>query len=500
MVAMAAGIAFALAPSACSLALDFSDECSADGDCDRGERCDRGFCVQRDLLEEGVPCDRLIGPDPRDAGEGPVLLLGTLLPKSGALGPFGLPMEQGVELAVTQINQIGGVLGQKLAVLACDTGTNPAQATVAARHLVDVGRVQAIIGAGASGITIETFNRVAKPAGVLMISPASTSPAITDLPDEGLLWRTAPSDAIQGRAIAAWLREQGFQRIAVVNRDDAYGNGLAGVVQEVFCQAGCPAGTFRIDIYPADAEPPILAQRQAGIVGEVKDFAPDAVVLVAFAADGLEFLRLAQGMGLRFVLTDGMKDLAILGDRLADPPSDSPGVDDDRLICDVVGTNPGSPNPAFFAPFAAQFQARFGITPRNFEAQSYDAAYLVGFAYAAAHGAGVAAPDGRALAHGLTRVSEGESVRIGPDGWNQGVAILNSGALTTIDVVGVSGELDFDPASGEAPGSIDMWRFDPDAPSDADKIENLGIVLDDQGRYIEGVVTARPAGHSCATP
>jgi len=500
----------ALAPlggfSACSLALDFDDQCESDADCDavgRGLRCDRGFCTKRDLLQVDGPCDRIFGEDPRTADPGSVILIGSILPKSGALGTQGQPMENGVELAVSQINQIGGVLGRKLGVLACDSGTNAAQAVASARHLIDVGNVDAIVGAGASGTTIDAFSTVAKQAGVLMVSPSATSPAITNLPDDGLLWRTAPSDAIQGRAIAGYLLERGFgpdAHIAIVNRDDAYGNGLALVIRQEYCAAlqTCTAQTFQTEVYAGEGELAVIGTEQATIVEDLVAYQPDAVVLIAFPEDGLQFLSLASGKGFDFVLTDGTKDQGLLGAHLTSPPEGLPVIDDETL-CTLVGTNPSAPAAMYFDAFSTAYTARFDVAPNNFEAKAYDATYAIGLAYAAATGAGVLAEDidGRALAQGLTRLSAGDDVRFGIEDWNTGVTTLSSGDRSTVDISGASGPLDFNAVVGEAPGAIDLWRLDLDAPQDDGKIEELGVVLDDTGTYIQGVVGPRQDGDFC---
>lgn len=84
-----------------------------------------------------------------------------------------------------------------------------------------------------------------------MISPSSTSPAITNLPDNNLVWRTAPSDAIQGAAIGAHLLDENFERVAVVNRDDSYGHGLREAVQASFCEpVRCTSDRYLTRSYP----------------------------------------------------------------------------------------------------------------------------------------------------------------------------------------------------------------------------------------------------------
>ncbi len=518
-------IAFALSLGsvigACSAVLDFDDECAVEADCEaigRGLRCDQGFCVEKDLVEVrgcerdldcapygsgltcelglcvdadkvevGGLCDRFFGEDPRTAPAGTVITLGALLPRSGALGAFGDGMENGVRLAVSEVNQSGGVLGMKLGVLSCDDATDSTKAIRATRHLVDVARVDAIIGAGASGVTIEAFNKVAKDARVLMMSPSATSPAISNLPDDGLLWRTAPSDAVQGRAIAEYVLAKNYDKLGIVNRNDAYGNGLAAAIQGRLCSSGsfvCGPDTLVNRTY-TDQKGPLQVDEQNRALTDLAGFRPDAIILIGFVQDGIDFLNLANGSGFAFILTDGMRDTAIVG------ASDTQiGVADAAILCSLVGTFPASPSGEFYDAFAFKYEGQFKAPPATFSANAYDAAYLIALAYAAARGAGISDPDGRALAEGLARLSKGSPIPLGVSDFGTALSELSVGASTTVDVNGVSGPLDFDAALGEAPSGIEMWRLDPSAKL----ISNLGVVYDGQNKYtFDAVLQAGPA-------
>lgn len=508
------------AAGACSAVLDFDDECAVEDDClayGRGLTCDTGFCVTKALLEDlgcarasdcsgfgaGATCadgqcvdatgaaitglcDRLFGEDPRTAQPGTVITLGALLPRTGALGAFGDGMENGVRLAVAEINQSGGVLGQKLGVVSCDSGTDPSKAERAARHLVDVARVDAIVGAGASGVTIETFNRVAKDARVLMMSPSATSPAISNLTDDGLLWRTVPSDAVQGRAIAEYVLVKNYSKIGIINRNDAYGNGLAAAIQAQLCASGrftCSAETLINRTY-SDQGGTLQVEEQSRALSDMVGFSPDAIVLISFVQDGIDLLNLANGSGFSFILTDGMRDTALTG---TDPSQ--AGVTDPAILCSVVGTFPASPSGELFDAFAFTYDGQFRATPPTYSANAYDAAYLIALAYAAARGAGVTDPDGRALAEGLARLSKGTPISLGVADFGTALSELSVGASTTVDVNGVSGPLDFDAALGEAASGIEMWRLDPGRQL----VSNLGVVYDGQDVYdFDAVVSAEP--------
>lgn len=517
-------VPLSLAAGACTAVLDFDDECSVAPDCisfGRGLTCEDGFCVPQALVEEpscdqdddcstfgpdlscsegmcvdaamlpiGGLCDRLFGEDPRTAAPGTVITLGALFPRTGPLGAFGDGMENGVRLAVAEINQSGGVLGQKLGVLSCDSGTDANKAERAAGHLVDVAHVDAIIGPGASGVTIETFNRVAKEARVLMMSPSATSPAISNLPDDGLLWRTVPSDAVQGRAIAEYLLAKGYTKVSIVNRNDAYGNGLAVAIQAQLCNSGrfvCSSETLINRTY-TEQEGQLQVDEQSSVLAEVQAFGPDVIILISFVQDGIDFLNLADGSGIEFVLTDGMRDTALVG---SDP--EQVAVTDRAILCSLVGTFPASPSGDLYDGFAFKYEGQFKAEPPTYSANAYDAAYLVAFAYAAARGSGISDPDGRSLAEGLARLSKGTSISLGVEDFGSALSELSVGASTTVDVSGVSGPLDFDAALGEAASGIEMWRVDPSRQL----ISNLGVVYDGQSEYnFDAVLQAEPVG-SC---
>ena len=201
--------------------------------------------------------------------------------------------------------------------------------TSASRRRVDEAGVPAIIGPAASSITLEVFNEVAKPAGVLVITPSGTSAALTNQADDDLLWRTVPSDAIQGAAVAAHILAEGFAKVAVINRDDTYGQGLRGVIQADLCAADrCGEMQYFSRAYPEDGG----FEAQAALISPLREFAPDVIVLVAFLDDGAQFMTLAGLAGFeRFILTDGVKDAAALD-----------SVESERLLRDAVGTAPAA--------------------------------------------------------------------------------------------------------------------------------------------------------------
>ncbi len=487
---------FAVTLGGCSFALDFQEECSSDNDCaNRGASffCDAGFCEQRQVISASGPCTKIYGADPRQALPNTVFTIGIALPKSGLLADAGQRMDEAVALAVSEMNQLSGVLGVALAAVSCDTKTTNEGALEAVDHLVNVVGVDAIIGAGASSFTINAFTNIAAPAGVLMISPSATSPALTGIPDQSLLWRTVASDAIQGLAIARLIDQVQLGKVAVIHQSDAYGTGLSIEVNNLLCSETtaftCDNENFKLYNYPVD-DPIVRDQAFATIVTQLVSSPPDVIVLIGFPADGSAFINQASAAGVapQYILTDGLRAPALLGQEEGVEP-----ISDVNILECVVGTNPASPSGELFETFEDRWLGQFAQPPHPFSANAYDATYLLAFALAAARGAGVDSLDslrGQDLAAGLARMSSGDRVEVGFQNFTNAVRILSESPTSTIDVVGISGPLDFDSTTGEAPSGIELWRF---APS-AGEIVNLGVVLDDQNVYKGGeLVPSQPA-------
>ena len=118
------------------------------------------------------------------------------------------------------------------------TCTDAAVATASAERLINTNGVAAIVGALCSGSTIASANNVAIPNGVVMVSPASTSPAITGLDDNGLIFRTAPSDARQGQILANVLSSKNIKNVALSFTNNDYGKGFADSFAGAFSSMG----------------------------------------------------------------------------------------------------------------------------------------------------------------------------------------------------------------------------------------------------------------------
>ena len=232
-------------------------------------------------------------------GDG-VLKIGSLLPETGSLAFLGPPEFAGVEFAIDEINTAGGVLGASVEYSQGDSGdTSTDIASVTSDRLIGEG-VDAIIGAASSSVTLTVIDKITA-AGVIMFSPANTSPALSDYPDNGLYFRDAPPDGLQGAVVAQLVLEDGNATAYILNLDDAYGNGIAAVVNDVLTASG-------VEVLGVKAYDPAAAGFDSE-VGEVVAADPDAVVLISFD-EGSRILRtmVEQGIGpttKNFYGTDG---------------------------------------------------------------------------------------------------------------------------------------------------------------------------------------------------
>ena len=152
------------------------------------------------------------------------LKIGTALPQTGNLAFLGPPEEAGVALAIKDVNEAAA--GITVEVEWGDSGDtdNKAYETEIPR-LLNAG-VSAILGAASSGTSLQFIDQVIA-ADVIQFSPANTSAAFTTYEDNGLYWRTAPSDVLQGEVLGNWIAEDGHQNIAMLVLNDSYGTGLA---------------------------------------------------------------------------------------------------------------------------------------------------------------------------------------------------------------------------------------------------------------------------------
>src|SRR5215213_5911106 len=230
--------------------------------------------------EENAASDE--GPDAAAFGSGDgtgPLKIGTLLPLTGSLAFLGPPEVAGVQLAINEINEAGGVLGAPVEVVSGDSGdtsTNIATQTVASHQQAGV---HAIIGAASSDVTKTVIDTVTQ-AGILMFSPANTSNDFTTYEDNNLYFRTAPPDLMQGQVLADLITQEGNQSVGILAQNGEYGTGLAEVIVDNLKSAGLGEDVVKQVYYDPNASD------FSDVVQQMVDLNPDAVVVVGFDESG----------------------------------------------------------------------------------------------------------------------------------------------------------------------------------------------------------------------
>lgn len=223
-------------------------------------------------------------PDPRRGEPGldtEPLVIGGLLPETGDLAFAYPPIITAARLAISDVNAAGGVFGVDVEWVDGDDGTNPAVALETLASHVDAG-VHVIIGAAASEVT-QAVLPDAVAAGRILFSPSNTAAELTDADPDGFYFRTAPSDDLQGAALADMLLRDGVQQVTIVARDDAYGRGLQEHTRASLRRFGVPDEDMQLLTYAVPETPEEPVQGLDGLVDDVLAGRPDAVVVIGFS-------------------------------------------------------------------------------------------------------------------------------------------------------------------------------------------------------------------------
>ena len=289
--------------------------------------------------------------------------IGVILGFTGPIESLTPGMADSAELALKEINDSGMFLnGEKLASVRADsTCIDAAAATAAAERLVTSENVVGIMGADCSGVTIAIANNVAVPNGVVMVSPSATSPALTDIEDNGYFFRTAPSDARQGEVLSQILVDKGIKKVAVTYTNNDYGKGLSDSFAAAYQKLG---GEITINAPHEDGKGDYSAE-----VGSLASAGGDLLVVFGYADQG--------GVGvIRTAVESGAFDKFALGDGMfAQSLIDAIGDDLNGTIGSVPWAEGEGPD-AFVAAAKAA-----GVDPDgSFRREAYDAAALLALA------------------------------------------------------------------------------------------------------------------------
>lgn len=366
------------------------------------------------------------------------LSVGSLLPTTGNLAFLGAPEIAGVDLAVKEINEAGGIAGKCVSVSHKDSGdTTTDIATQSATALINEG-VDVIVGAASSGVSLSVIDQITG-AGVLQISPANTAPDLSTYADNGLYFRTAPSDVLQGRVLGNLIVGDGATKVAFLTLQDPYGTGLYENAKIAVEAAGAKV--------VANEEFAPATKNFSSQIDKVLAAKPDAIAVISFDEVKAILPELVKVKGWdpkKLYLVDG----------------NTANFDEDFTDFNIAGTQGTIPGVIATDDFKARLAAvNADLDVFAYAAESYDAVMLTALAAATAAKAGEEVT-GANIAKYMAQVSSGGTkVDFTEAGaFKKAIDLINAG--TDIDFEGVSGPISFDANGDPTEAYVGIYLFD----------------------------------------
>ncbi|UOM37281.1 ABC transporter substrate-binding protein [Acuticoccus sp. I52.16.1] len=371
--------------------------------------------------------------------------IGMVMELTGPAGQYGQAGAKSVEMAFRDLNEAGGVLGCDLVA---DTRDSQSQGTVAvdqANQLVNVKKVPVVIGGIISSVSLPILTSVTAPAGVVQVSPASSSPTLTAMGREGktggFFFRTITSDALQGTAAAKYAMDQGLTKLAIINVNNDFG---VNMVKEFSAAYEALGGTITSTTPYNERQASYQSEVTAALEGD-----PEALYLVSYPVDGATIARawISQGGPQKFLLNDGMNSTDFI---------EAVGA---KYLAGAYGTSSGTTETASTKYFYDNYGAMSGgIDPSAPAAdRSYDAGAIVGLAIAKAGEAKAAA-----IRDAIPAIVDpaGEPIYAGPEEFKKALELIESGR--PIKYEGVIGPVEFD-RYGDISGPFRLWKIEDGA-------------------------------------
>jgi branched-chain amino acid transport system substrate-binding protein len=372
--------------------------------------------------------------------------IGFLADITGPIAGFAPGMVDAANLAITNVNDQGGILGgDTLVSLLADSACDGGAAGPAADRLVNAENVVAIFGGFCSGATIAGANGSAIPGNVVMISPASTAPAVAELADNDLVFRDVVPDSIQGVKAAELLLAQGTTEVGLTYVNNDYGSGLAGAFADAYTAGG---GKVLANVAHEDGKADYRPE-----IGQIEASGATTLIIYGYEnAGGGAILNQAieAGSFTQFMGGDGMAGEALLSSRNA--------ADLEGMILTQAAAAAGPSFDALDALTTAAGQDVNGTYVTN----SYDAVFLLALAI---EKSGTA--DRNGISAALRDVANAPGEVILPGEWAKAKELIAAG--TDINYEGASGTVEFD-AVGDVAGAINYFVVEGGA------VVNKGLV------------------------
>ena len=281
--------------------------------------------------------------------------IGVLAPLTGEASQWGVPPKEGIELALELIKN--RVDNKKVEVIYEDTQCDPAKGVSAVQKLINIDEVDAIIGAVCSSVTLAIAPIVEK-SEVPLISPASTSPKISDAGD--YVFRVVPSDALRGEVFADYIKNDvGLNKVAILYINNEGGAGNKDSFKKRFEELG--GKIVAIESY-AQGTKDVKTQLM-----KIKNQNIQAIVIVSYPADSVIILKQAQELGLSLPLyfqTEALEDPFVL---------EAAGESANGVIY-ILQADPSGRE---VEKFENMFEEKFNRAPALYAAEGFDAFNLI---------------------------------------------------------------------------------------------------------------------------
>lgn len=359
------------------------------------------------------------------------LTIGTLLPQTGDLAFLGPPEFAGVQAAINDINANGGVNGKPVTQVKADSGDGTPDIAGQGVDKLMAAHADVVVGAAASGVSLSVIQKITD-AGLVQFSPANTSPALDDpkVDPHNLYFRTAPSDVLQGAVLANTILGDGHKRVAILARQDSYGQLLADQTAKGITAGGGQVVTKVL--YSADA------QNFTAEVNKVAATKPDAIALIAFnETTKIIPTMIAKGIGPK------KQQIYFVDGNTADYSKDFPK----GTLKGVKATYPGAELTSSFKSVLQKTDPK--LKDFTYGPESYDAVMLIALA------ADMAKSDSpSAFSKDIIKVSAGGEKCTT---YKDCLALLKAGK--DIDYDGVSGPVDLGANGSPTKATIGIFQY-----------------------------------------
>ncbi len=353
--------------------------------------------------------------------------------------------------AAEEINSQGGVLGRDIEIVVRDDAASETRGVREAQQLFEEG-IDIIVGPAWSSVTLAVTNQVTIPNGMLLISHSATSPRITQLDDNGLVWRLPPSDSFQGRLGAEYVcNNLNKKTVGILYSSSAWATDLAAEFKKTFEECAGENSVVSFVTYPEGQDWTIYDFEPH--LDELFQNRPEAIYLVSYSKDGAKITNdiyygdyLSDSYMPSFFSNDGPYGFDFLVNGHPE------------ILNGMRGTQPaGDLDDPNYQLFINNYVNRFGFRPEPFSEQIYDAIYLIAYAGLSA---GSFEPD--AIASQLRNVSgysQGVPYsEINVNEFLRGKELIEEGS--DIDYNGASGEINFDENGDPGCGLYVIWKIE----------------------------------------